>query len=128
MYRFDIGAIYQYSIPIQISSPLVFPDTLLPTLAAVRAEIAEVRSALTRQQSLLEQILTELNGGVEEIEVQEVDDSEAKRRILELFTDSSGSLFYDDIAERLRLPLRQTVEICNQLELEGLIAEPATKQ
>jgi Mn-dependent DtxR family transcriptional regulator len=63
----------------------------------------------------------------EPIEIDDVTDAEARERIVALFRESSGSLFYDDIAERLRLPLRQTVEICNRLEMDGLIGEPATK-
>ena len=56
-----------------------------------------------------------------------VDDTVAREQILKLFKEHSGSLFYDEIAEKLNLPLRQTVEICNQLEQEGLIGEPTTK-
>ena len=113
-------------VPIHISyPPLVLSETMMPTLAAVHDEIKQVRDALDRHENLLEQVLSELSSnGVEEIEIDEVDDAEARQRILALFEGLSGSLFYDEIAERLRLSLRQTVEVCNQLEAEGLIGEP----
>ena len=78
-----------------------------------------------RKQGIRERILSAVQGDAAEIEVDNIGDDEARVRILELFSGSHGSLFYDDIAERLRLPLRQTVEICNQLEAEGLIGDPA---
>ena len=52
-------------------------------------------------------------------------DKEARKEIQELFVLSRGSLFYDEIAERLNLPLQQVVKICNILEREGLIGEEA---
>ena len=63
-----------------------------------------------------------------EVEIQLTSDEEARLRILALFNEHPGSsLYYDDIAEQLRLPLRQTVEICDHLESEGLIGEPANQ-
>jgi hypothetical protein len=104
------------------------PVGLLPAINAVRAEIRDVRASLVKQQAMLEELLLAVRGNTaESIEIDDVTDAEARERILALFKESSGSLFYDNIAERLRLPLRQTVEICNRLEMDGLIGEPATK-
>jgi hypothetical protein len=102
-------------------------EGLLPAIGALRAEIAEVRLALATQQAILEELLLAVRGSTAELVIDEVSDAEACNRILALFKDSSESLFYDDIAERLRLPLRQAVEICNQLEMDGLIGEPTTR-
>ncbi|MGA2602492.1 MAG: hypothetical protein ABSH09_36480 [Bryobacteraceae bacterium] len=54
-----------------------------------------------------------------------IGDEEARKEIQELFVLSRGSLFYDEIAERLNRPLQQVVKICNILEREGLIGEKA---
>jgi hypothetical protein len=99
-------------------------ENVATAINALRAELAKVRVSLRHHQELLEQILTAVQGNVEEIEVEKVDNVQARSRILELFKDPGVSLFYDEIAERLKLPLRQTVDICNQLESEGLIGEP----
>jgi hypothetical protein len=121
---------FTYGKPIQSNPHWSFGlgEGLLPAINAVRAEIAEVRVSLARQQVTLEELLLAVRGSTAEpIEIDDVTDAEARERIVALFRESSGSLFYDDIAERLRLPLRQTVEICNRLEMDGLIGEPATK-
>jgi dCTP deaminase len=46
---------------------------------------------------------------------------QAKAEILDLFKNSNETLFYSDIAERLRLDLELVVELCNELEKEGCI-------
>jgi DNA-binding IscR family transcriptional regulator len=112
-----------FHIPVQITTPLIPTDGLLSAIGVIRSEIAEVKESLSMHQELLEEILTAVRGSATEIEIEDVDDDEARARIQALFKNSDNSLFYDEIAERLKLPLRQTVEICNQLETEGLIGE-----
>ncbi len=116
-----------FYVPVQINAPFVSTEGLLPVISAIHTEIAEVKVSLNTHQELLEEILVAVRGNTSEVEVDDISDPEARNRVLGLFKDSTSSLFYDDIAERLKLPLRQTVEICNQLESEGLIGEPRTK-
>jgi hypothetical protein len=119
---------FQYfNIPVHVTVPYVPTEGILSAINAIRGEITEVRESLERQQVLLERILVALHANDAEIEMEDVGDTEASARILELFKNSSDSLFYDDIAERLRLPLRQVVEVCNRLETEGLIGEQASE-
>jgi hypothetical protein len=112
-----------FPVQVQVNTPIFQPGELLTAISSVRSEIAEIRTSLARHQQLLEEILETVRGNTSEIDVEDVADTVARSRILELFKGSKDSLFYDEIAERLRLPLRQTVEICNQLEAEGLIGE-----
>ena len=47
---------------------------------------------------------------------------QAKKEILELFKGAQQkTLFYSDVAEQLQLDLELAVELCNELENEGLI-------
>ena len=94
----------------------------------MQQEIADIKGELASQRVLMEHILSRIGNSGVEIQIEEVDDTVAREQILKLFKEHSGSLFYDEIAEKLNLPLRQTVEICNQLEQEGLIGEPTTKR
>ena len=96
-------------------------------LAQISRDLVSIKDSLAEHQRLLIELASAVRGAVAEIEIEEVDNHEARRRIQSLFDTSKESLYYDDIAERLSLPLRQTVEICNQLEAEGLIGEPASK-
>jgi hypothetical protein len=122
-------AVQYFHMPVHVNARIGTSENLLPIINAIRAEIADVRRSLARNQELLEQLLAAHSGSSDtEIQLEEVGDDEARRRILTLFENSSASLFYDDISERLRLPLRQTVEVCNQLETEGLIGEPRPRQ
>jgi hypothetical protein len=110
-------------------NPVSVPDysVINFTLLSMQQEIVEIKKELVAQRTLIEQALSQVECAGLGIEIEEVDDTVAHERILKLFSEHSGSLFYDQIAERLKLPLRQTVEICNQLEQEGLIGEPTTK-
>ncbi|MGA9061554.1 MAG: hypothetical protein WB341_07800 [Terracidiphilus sp.] len=111
------------------TEPLTIPDYtgINSTLLLMRQEIVEIKGELAHQKTMIEQILSHVAGSGLEIEIEELDDSAARERILKFFNEHAGSLFYDQIAESLKLPLRQTVEICNQLEQEELIGEPSTK-
>jgi hypothetical protein len=111
-------------------APVVVPDYsgINLTLLNMQQEIADIKGELASQRVLMEHILSRIGNSGVEIQIEEVDDTVAREQILKLFKEHSGSLFYDEIAEKLNLPLRQTVEICNQLEQEGLIGEPTTKR
>ena len=118
---------------IQLASPPTLDVSGIQSeIAVLRTEVAamklKIEAALADQRCMTEQILMRVSSSESEIEIEEVDNTVAKERILKLFNEHPGSLFYDEIAERLNLPLRQTVEICNQLEQDGLIGEPTTKR
>lgn len=86
---------------------------------------------MSDQQEMLEKILSCISHSPDagaDIEIEEISNEAARDRIVALFGESGASpLFYDDISDRLGIPLRQAVEVCNQLESEGLIGEPAGK-
>ena len=54
------------------------------------------------------------------IELREVTKDEARAEIIDLFANSE-TLYYSDIADRLRLDLEMVVEICNKLQEEDVI-------
>lgn len=114
---------FRFSVPVHVETAYVSTEGMLPAINALRAEVAGVKDSLARQQELMEQILAVLQGSVAEVEIEDVSNDQARARIVELFNNPGVSLFYDEIAEKLKLPLRQTVDICNQLESEGLIGE-----
>ena len=61
-----------------------------------------------------------------EIVVDDVDDAQARARILKVFEHAGVQpLFHDIIADQTNLPLPHVVKICDQLEAEGIIGEPA---
>jgi len=70
----------------------------------------------------LEERVTRLEEHSEEkvIEVREVTIDEARAEIVDLFA-AGETLYYSDIAERLRLDLEMVVEICDKLEEEDMI-------
>jgi len=67
-------------------------------VAVIEAEIAQERVVILRELSR----------------------EEAEKEILELFHDGQ-TLYYSDIAEKLRLDLKLVVEICNELQSRGEI-------
>ncbi|MCK4404541.1 MAG: hypothetical protein KAW02_05565 [candidate division Zixibacteria bacterium] len=54
------------------------------------------------------------------IVLREISMRQAKKEIVKLF-QKSGSLYYSDIAEQLRLDLELVVDLCAELEKEGKI-------
>ncbi len=57
-------------------------EGLLPAIGALRAEIAEVRLALAKQQAILEELLLAVRCSTAELVVDEVTDAEARSSIL----------------------------------------------
>ena len=70
----------------------------------------------------LEERVTRLEEHSEEkvIELREVTMDEARAEIVDLFA-AGETLYYSDIADRLRLDLEMVVEICHKLQEEDVI-------
>jgi len=129
LYQDQFPVVTQFAVPQRLSAPTPDYSDVQSVMGAVLSELKKVNETLLGQQALLEKIFTiASNPPRGEIDIEEVESATAREKILSLFNESGGPLFYDEISERLQLPLRQTVEICNQLEAEGLIGEPTAKQ
>ena len=74
-------------------------------VAALEAEVAELRASLTDE---------------EVIELRTITREDAKQEILDLF-QSGETLYYSDLAKGLRIDLPLVVEICQELGKEGEI-------
>jgi hypothetical protein len=86
-----------------------------------RALLAEIRN-LTRA---LSELISALKGkdevaGGEVVILREIPRDQAKKEIVELF-NKSGTLYFSDIAENLRLDLELVVQLCEELKKEGKI-------
>ncbi|MCY3861543.1 MAG: hypothetical protein OXG67_06205 [bacterium] len=70
----------------------------------------------------LEERVTRLEEHSEEkvIELREITMDEARAEIVDLFA-AGETLYYSDIADRLRLDLEMVVEICHKLQEEDVI-------
>ena len=64
--------------------------------------------------------LEELSTEAKVIELREVTMDEARAEIVDLFA-AGETLYYSDIADRLRLDLEMVVEICHKLQEEDVI-------
>lgn len=84
-------------------------------------EIQQLRLQVNDLQAQLKNVQKSSSPFEEKVIVlRELSHQEAKEEILALFKD--GDVHdYGDIAERLKLDLQQVVEICNELEEEGVI-------
>ena len=88
----------------------------VPMLRVVFEELQERVDALERELAdLKNQVLEE-----EVIMIRTISREEAKQEILGLF-ESGETLFFSDIAKRLRLDLPLVVEICQELLEEGKV-------
>lgn len=54
------------------------------------------------------------------IELREISRVQAKREILQLI-QKSDQIYYSEISDKLRLDIELVVEICHELEKEGLV-------
>ena len=92
----------------------------LPLLRPVERE--ELKALKARVLDLEEEVarLLALTTDEEVIELRDVSKEEAKQEILAMF-QSGETLFYSDLATRLRLDLPLVVEVCQELEQEGEI-------
>lgn len=101
----------------QLASPtaIVFDMSMVDEM---RTEIGHLKARI----AALERKTIDIKTASEEelIVLPTITKEQAKQEILELF-QSAGTLFYSDIAERLRIDLPVVVEICQELEEEGEI-------
>jgi len=93
-------------------------DELIQENVRLRRDI----NALTEKVSELITLLCEdyANRAENLIVLREIPRDQAKKEIAKLF-QKSGSLYYSDIAEQLRLDLELVVDLCSELEKEGQI-------
>ncbi|WP_419845315.1 hypothetical protein [Candidatus Poriferisocius sp.] len=69
--------------------------------------------------------LEEHSSEVKVIELREVTKEEARAEIIDIFA-TGETLYYSDIADRLRLDLELVVDICHELQQEGAIGVEET--
>ena len=87
-------------------------------MLAMQTEIDELRDRVT---TLEEQIETLEEASIEDVIVlRTITREDAETEILALFT-AGETLYYSDIAERLRIDLPMVVEICQELRERGEI-------
>lgn len=91
----------------------------------LQSEIRSLILALVEQNKNLTQLVSligaERKGITEEIiSIRDIPREKAKKEIVELFQESE-TLYFSDIAERLRLDLELVVELCAELQKEGKI-------
>ena len=84
-----------------------------------RDELEELKIRVLDLEEEVVRLLT-LATDEEIIELRVISREEAKQEILAMF-QSGETLFYSDLATRLRLDLPLVVEVCQQLEQEGEI-------
>lgn len=112
------------TFPVSGSVLSLFKTPLKEPLTITR-ELAELREKL----KALEEIVSDLGsriGTIAErvIVLRTITREEARNEIIKLFQEG-GIHDYGEIAETLRLDLPMVVDICNELEREGLIGEPS---
>lgn len=79
--------------------------------AQLESRVAALEERVTRLEELSEEKV---------IELREVTMDEARAEIVDLFA-AGETLYYSDIADRLRLDLEMVVEICHKLQEEDVI-------
>jgi len=85
--------------------------TLLNEIRNLTHAVSELISALKEKDELV---------GRGTVMLRDIPKDQAKKEIAELF-DKSGTLYFSDIAEMLRLDLELVVQLCEELEKEGKI-------
>jgi hypothetical protein len=86
-------------------------------MASLLQEIGDLKTAVRRIESHL---------GVlgEAISLREIPDDEARTQILSAFQQAGDEPFYyDDLSEKLRLPIEQVARLCEALIAEGVLGE-----
>ena len=90
-------------------------------MTLVAEDQSEIVALKARVEVLEEQVARlEEASEVRVIELREVTVDEARAEIVDLFA-TGETLYYSDIADRLRLDLEMVVEICHQLQEENVI-------
>ena len=93
-----------------------------PALALAMREIFQLQEKVLALEDRISTLV--VTGTLDEriIVLRTISKEEARAEILQLF-QSGDVIDYGDIAEKLRIDLRTVVEICNDLEREGVIGE-----
>ena len=90
-------------------------------MALVADEQSEIGSLKVRVAELEEQVARLEEGSVEKVIVlREITVEEARAEIIDLFA-TGETFYYSDISERLRIDLEMVVDICRELQQEGVI-------
>ena len=90
-------------------------------MALAAEEQSDIGSLKARVAVLEEQVARLEEDSVEKVIVlREVTVEEARSEIIDLFA-SGETLYYSDISERLRIDLEMVVDICQELQQQGLI-------
>jgi DNA invertase Pin-like site-specific DNA recombinase len=79
---------------------------------ALREAISRIEGRLTSLEALIPKQKI--------IVLREISKDEARKEIIALFSNGE-TLYYSDVAEKLRLDLQTVVEICSELQSEGEI-------
>jgi dCTP deaminase len=83
-----------------------------------REHVEFTRGLMLEMKKLVEHIATQRPRTVV---LRAIPRNQAKKEILALFKESKDPLFYSHVAEQLSLDLELVVELCNELENQGLI-------
>lgn len=99
-----------------------FPDI---QFKAHPQEVIELKQRLQLLESVVDQLLSSKSATEQRvILLRTLTRDEAKEEIVQLF-QSGETLDYGDIAVKLQIELPFVVDICNELEREGLIGSPS---
>jgi len=96
-------------------------ETIIRENAELRLEnrkLATIAAKLDKRMNILE---SKLPGEENVVVLREITREEAKAEIANLFSEGQ-TLYYSDIATKLRLDLELVVDICNELMSEGEIS------
>ena len=86
-------------------------------MASLLQEIGDLKTAVRRIES-------HLGIGGEAISLREIPDDDARAQILSAFQGAGDEpLYYDDLSEKLRLPIEQVARLCEVLIAEGVLGE-----
>ncbi len=100
------------------SAIFAFRYTIPSVRPVARDELEELKVRILDLEEVAR--LRALAADEEVIELRDISKEEAKQEILATF-QSGETLFYSDLAARLRLDLPLVVEVCQELEQEGEI-------
>ena len=109
----------QTSLTEELVGKLFDPAKLLDYITGIHWELSEIKSELNLLRNQMRSF-TEIE---EVVEIRTIPDQQAKEEIVKLFSETSDILYYGDIAEKLRLDLRQVVKIAKELEDEGYLVD-----
>lgn len=95
-------------------------DEFLASYKLERENLLRTNTSLIGEIRKLVRFIVEDGARGQTITLRDISRKQARKEILDLFK-SGETLYYSDIAERLRLDLKMVVDICNELEKQGQI-------